>query len=82
MEKIFSPQHNNINVFISFPYQRSSILIFQIPVRYNAYETCGPVTNYIWSYQRVILFDRLIIDEERLLPPCLGKLNLLNLKEC
>ena len=79
MEIICNSRNNNTNAFTPFPFQRFSI--FQIPTRFNAYETCGPVTNYVWSFKRVIFFDRLIVDEERLLPPCIGKFNLLHLKE-
>ena len=58
------------------PIPFEGLLIFQIPVRFNAYETCGPVTNYIWSFKRVVVGFSMIIDEERLLPPCIGKLKL------
>ena len=79
MEIICNSHDNNIKTHTPFLFQ--PISIFQIPTRFNAYETCGPVTNYVWSFKRVVFFDRLIVDEERLLPPCIGKFNLLNLKE-
>ena len=81
MKIICNWHDNNTNAFTPFPFQHRSYFNFQIPTRFNAYETCGPFTNYVWSFKRVVSFNRLIVDEERLLPPCIGTFNLLNLKE-